>query len=159
MPAMPKGKDVREGIIKGMYRFRPTRLTRVKARAHLLGSGAILNEALKAQEILEVDYGVAADVWSVTSYKNLYYDAIDAERHNLRQRPKESRLPYLQQQLSAVEDQIQLARRYYNGTVRNYNTAIESFPGNLVAGRFDFQAAEFFEIETPADRTLPKVAF
>ncbi len=65
----------------------------------------------------------------------------------------------LQQQLSDIEDQIQLARRYYNGTVRNLNIAIESFPGNLVAGWFAFQPAEFFEIEEPRDRAVPKVGF
>jgi len=65
----------------------------------------------------------------------------------------------LQSQLSEIEDQIQLARRYYNGTVRNLNIAIESFPGNLVAGWFAFQAAEFFEIEEPEDRAVPKVGF
>ena len=65
----------------------------------------------------------------------------------------------LQKQLSDIEDQIQLARRYYNGTVRNLNIAIESFPGNLVAGWFAFQPAEFFEIEEPADRAVPKVVF
>ena len=65
----------------------------------------------------------------------------------------------LQHQLSEIEDQIQLARRYYNGTVRNLNIAIESFPGNLVAGWFAFQPAEFFEIEEPGDRAVPKVGF
>ncbi len=65
----------------------------------------------------------------------------------------------LQGQLSDIEDQIQLARRYYNGTVRNLNIAIESFPGNLVAGWFAFQPAEFFEIEEPGDRVVPKVSF
>ncbi|MBR9985245.1 MAG: LemA family protein [Desulfosarcina sp.] len=65
----------------------------------------------------------------------------------------------LQLQLSEIEDQIQLARRYYNGTVRNLNIAIESFPGNLVAGWFAFQTAEFFEIEDPGDRAVPKVGF
>ena len=65
----------------------------------------------------------------------------------------------LQPQLSEIEDQIQLARRYYNGTVRNLNIAIESFPGNLVAGWFAFQPAEFFEIEEPGDRAVPKVGF
>ena len=65
----------------------------------------------------------------------------------------------LQHQLSEIEDQIQLARRYYNGTVRNLNIAIESFPGNLVAGWFAFQTAEFFEIEEPGDRAVPKVGF
>jgi LemA protein len=65
----------------------------------------------------------------------------------------------LQQQLADIEDQIQLARRYYNGTVRNLNTAVESFPGNLVAGWFAFQTAEFFEIDQPGDRAVPKVGF
>ena len=65
----------------------------------------------------------------------------------------------LQHQLSEIEDQIQLARRYYNGTVRNLNIAIESFPGNLVAGWFAFQTAGFFEIEAPGDRAVPKVGF
>ncbi|MFO7715494.1 LemA family protein, partial [Desulfosarcina sp.] len=65
----------------------------------------------------------------------------------------------LQGQLADIEDQIQLARRYYNGTVRNLNTAIESFPGNLVAGWFAFQPADFFEIEEPADRAVPTVSF
>ena len=65
----------------------------------------------------------------------------------------------LQKQLADIEDQIQLARRYYNGTVRNLNTAIESFPGNLVAGWFAFQTAEFFEIDQPGDRAVPEVGF
>lgn len=65
----------------------------------------------------------------------------------------------LQHQISEIEDQIQLARRYYNGTVRNLNIAIESFPGNLVAGWFAFQTAEYFEIEEPGDRAVPKVGF
>ena len=65
----------------------------------------------------------------------------------------------LQTRLAEIEDQIQLARRYYNGTVRNLNIAIESFPGNLVAGWFAFQPAEFFEIEETADRVVPKVGF
>ncbi len=68
MPAMPEG--VEEGILKGMYRFRPAENQRAKIKAHLLGSGTILNEAIKAQQMLEEEYGVAADVWSVTSYKN-----------------------------------------------------------------------------------------
>ncbi len=65
----------------------------------------------------------------------------------------------LQHQLSEIEDQIQLARRYYNGTVRNLNIAIESFPGNLVAEWLAFRTAEFFEIEDPGDRAVPKVGF
>ena len=72
MPPMPG--DVRAGILKGMYKFRAASNQESKLRAQLFGSGAILNEALKAQEILEQKYGVAADVWSVTSYKGLYSD-------------------------------------------------------------------------------------
>jgi LemA protein len=65
----------------------------------------------------------------------------------------------LQNQLSEVEEEIQLARRYYNGTVRNLNIKIESFPSNIVAGIFKFTQAEFFEIEDDADRAVPKVEF
>ena len=63
----------------------------------------------------------------------------------------------LQKQLVEVEDQLQYARRYYNGTVRNYNIRAESFPGNLVAGAFGFRRAEFFEIQTAAERATPEV--
>ena len=65
----------------------------------------------------------------------------------------------LQNQLSDIEDQIQLARRYYNGTVRNLNIKVESFPSNIVAGMFNFIKAEFFEIEDEADRAVPSVQF
>jgi LemA protein len=65
----------------------------------------------------------------------------------------------LQNQLSDIEDQIQLARRYYNGTVRNLNIKVESFPSNIVAGMFNFVKAEFFEIEDQADRAVPSVQF
>jgi LemA protein len=63
----------------------------------------------------------------------------------------------LQQQLATIEDELQKARRYYNGTVRDFNTRVESFPSNLVAGMFGFQVFEFFELESLADRELPKV--
>src|SRR5690606_15275113 len=73
MPAMPEGS--REGIIRGLYRFRDgAAVPKPKAKAQLLGSGTILNEAVKAQELL-ARYGVAADVWSATSYNELYREA------------------------------------------------------------------------------------
>ncbi len=65
----------------------------------------------------------------------------------------------LQGSLEEVEEQIQMARRYYNGAVRNLNIMVESFPSNLVAGRFGFQQAEFFELEDPGDRAVPEVKF
>ena len=65
----------------------------------------------------------------------------------------------LQAELAEIEDQIQMARRYYNGTVRNLNIQVESFPGNVIAGMFKFARAEFFEIEDPSHRAVPKVSF
>jgi len=64
----------------------------------------------------------------------------------------------LQKDLADTEDQIQLARRYYNGTVRDFNVKIEQFPSNLVAGFGGFKPAQFFQIENDADRAVPKVA-
>ena len=65
----------------------------------------------------------------------------------------------LQATLGEIEDEIQLARRYYNGSVRNLNVAVESFPSNLVARRFGFSKAEFFELESAAERAVPTVSF
>jgi len=65
----------------------------------------------------------------------------------------------LQQDLAETEDQIQLARRYYNGTVRDFNVMIEQVPSNIIAAWFAFKQAAFFEIENAADRTVPKVSF
>ncbi len=90
-PPMPEG--AREGILKGMYRFRPAEDG--PARVHLLGSGAILNEAVKAQAILANRFDLSADVWSVTSYKQLYRDAHEAERWNMRHPGEDPRTPYL----------------------------------------------------------------
>ena len=80
-PPMPEG--VRDGILKGMYRYKSSEKKDAKLRAQLMGSGAILLEVLKAQEILESRFGVAADVWSVTSYKQLYMDGNACERWNM----------------------------------------------------------------------------
>lgn len=65
----------------------------------------------------------------------------------------------LQGDLSEIEDEIQLSRRYYNGTVRNLNIKVESFPSNLIANMFNFIKAEFFEIENEEDRAVPEVDF
>lgn len=63
----------------------------------------------------------------------------------------------LQRELSGIEDQIQMARRYYNGTVRNFNIAVESFPSNLIAKLFSFVQAEFFVIDDNNDRQAPQI--
>ena len=61
--------------------------------------------------------------------------------------------------LQTVEDEIQMARRYYNGATRDLNTAVESFPSNVVANTFKFEKAEYFELESEADRAVPSVKF
>jgi pyruvate dehydrogenase E1 component len=79
MPAMPEG--VEEGVLKGLYRFRSSALENPRARVQLLGSGSLMGEVLKAQERL-ADAGIAADVWSVTSYVELYREAREADRQS-----------------------------------------------------------------------------
>src|SRR5882757_7485116 len=65
----------------------------------------------------------------------------------------------LQQQLAAIEDQLQMARRYYNGTVRNLNISIQSFPNNVMAGALGFRLEPFFELEERSAAAAPTVAF
>ena len=65
----------------------------------------------------------------------------------------------LQTELSDLEEQIQMARRYYNGTVRNLNIQVESFPSSIIAGIFNFTKGAFFEIEDSAERAVPEVKF
>jgi pyruvate dehydrogenase E1 component len=100
MPAMPEG--VKEGIVKGMYKLKSSELKNPKCRAQLFGSGTILNEVVKAQQILE-DYKVSADVWSVTSYKELRRDALDIERWNLLHPSEEPKVPYITKMLRDEE--------------------------------------------------------
>src|SRR5262245_56496201 len=110
MLAMPTG--AREGILKGMYRVRASEPAKGQPRAHLLGSGAILNEALKAQQILADQFKVAADVWSVTSYQELYRDGHAVERWNRLHPDEKPRVPYVAQCLGDVEGSIVAASDY-----------------------------------------------
>jgi pyruvate dehydrogenase E1 component len=93
MPAMPEGHV--EGILKGAYKIRASSVKKSALKAQLLGSGAILNEVLKAQEILAEKYRVQADVWSVTSYKELRRDAKNVERHNMLHPTAKPQIPYV----------------------------------------------------------------
>jgi pyruvate dehydrogenase E1 component len=111
MPAMPVRAE--EGIREGLYRFRPAS-EHATHRAHLLASGPLVNEALRAQELL-LRYGVAADVWSVTSYKTLRMRTLEAERWNMLHPEDPPRLSYLQQTVQefdgpcvAVSDYVRL---------------------------------------------------
>jgi pyruvate dehydrogenase E1 component len=110
MPAMPG--DVKDGILKGMYRFRASENKKSKLRAQLFGSGAILNEVLRAQEILETKYNVAADVWSITSYKELYVDGNECERWNRLHPSEKPRVPYVSQLLENAPGVLVAASDY-----------------------------------------------
>ncbi|MGH9384294.1 MAG: pyruvate dehydrogenase (acetyl-transferring), homodimeric type [Vicinamibacterales bacterium] len=94
-PPMPDG--ARDGILKGMYICKPTSQPNAARRAQIFGSGTILTEALKAQQILEEKYAVGADVWSVTSYVNLHRDGHACERWNRLHPGQPTRVPYVTQ--------------------------------------------------------------
>jgi pyruvate dehydrogenase E1 component len=108
MPPMPKG--VEDGIIKGLYKFREA-ASKGKIPAQLIGSGAILNEVVKAQALLE-NYGVAADVWSATSYNELYRDAHRADRWNLLHPTEKPRVPHVSTCLSNTAGPVIAASDY-----------------------------------------------
>src|SRR5580765_5143468 len=110
MPAMLG--DVKEGILKGMYRYRASENKKSKLRAQLFGSGAILREALQAQEILDTKFGVAADVWSVTSYKALYTDGNEVERLNRLHPGEKPRVPYVTECLADAPGVLVAASDY-----------------------------------------------
>ncbi|HKT79560.1 MAG TPA: pyruvate dehydrogenase (acetyl-transferring), homodimeric type [Vicinamibacterales bacterium] len=95
MPVMPEG--AKEGILKGLYRFSATAQPKAQLRAQLFGSGAILPEVIKAAEVLETKYNVGADVWSVTSYNELYRDGHACERWNMLHPGEKPRVPYVTQ--------------------------------------------------------------
>lgn len=108
MPEMPK--DVEDGILRGLYRLRPA--AKGKAVAQIFGSGSILREALRAQEILSEKYGVATDVWSVTSYNELRREALGVERWNRLHPGKPEKTPYLLDALKNAKGPIIAACDY-----------------------------------------------
>jgi pyruvate dehydrogenase E1 component len=112
MPAMPEGAGVRDGILKGMYRVRSAEKKQKQPRAQLLGSGAILLETMKAQEILAAKYNVAADVWSVTSYQELYRDGNAVERWNRLHPGEKPRVPFVTQMLGDTDGVLVAASDY-----------------------------------------------
>src|SRR5437660_5358150 len=149
---LPMTSGVRESILKGMYKYRASANKKAKLKAQLFGSGAILNEALRAQEILEQKYSVAADVWSVTSYKELYVDAIEVERWN-RLNPSEApRVPYVSQCLADSQGVLVAASDYLKTLP---NMIAKWMPRRLAAlgtdgfGRSEGRTAlrDFFEVD------------
>ncbi len=112
MAAMPDGPGVREGIVKGLYRMRPAAKPKGKLRAQLLGSGAILPEVVKAQAILAEQFNVHADVWSATSYGELYREGHACERWNMLHPGETPRVPYVAQAFNDTQGPIVAASDY-----------------------------------------------
>ncbi len=112
MPAMPKG--VAEGILRGIYKYRAASAVGAKGAAtvQLFGSGPILNEVLRAQEILAEKYKIAADVWSVTSYTELRREAIATERWNRLHPAEAERKTYIETALVGAKGPIVAASDY-----------------------------------------------
>ncbi|HEY2441286.1 MAG TPA: pyruvate dehydrogenase (acetyl-transferring), homodimeric type [Solirubrobacteraceae bacterium] len=149
-PAMPEGAV--DGILRGMYPLREASRRSRKPVVQLLGSGTILREAMAAADLLEQDFGVLADVWSVTSFSELRRDGIEAERWNMLHPADKPRVPYIASALSgrrgpviastdylrAVPDQI---RQWVPGRYRTLGT--DGY------GRSDSRRAlrRFFEVD------------
>lgn len=149
-PPMPKG--VEEGIIKGLYLYKASEHKDAKLRAQLFGSGAILNEVLKAQETLWNQFNVAADVWSVTSYKALRHDALSVERWNMLHPTKKPRMTYIGQCLAQAPGVCVAASDYLkalpDSVARWFPKAFYSL-GTDGFGRSDTRVAlrDFFEVD------------
>lgn len=152
MPPMPKGAHIKEGILKGLYKFRPTEKPNAKLRAQLFGSGTILNEVLTAQQILAEKFNVHADVWSATSYKSMYMDGQDCERWNILHPGQEERVPYVTECLKDAPGPVIAASDYVKALPETISRWI---PGEFVClgtdgfGRSDNRAAlrNFFEVD------------
>ena len=147
-PRLPDGAE--EGVIRGIYRLRAAEGG--GPRVQLLGSGAILNEAVAAQELLAARFGVAADVWSVTSYSELRRDALDADRWNMLHPGEPPRRSYLAEAVAGAEGPFVAATDY----LKSLPDAIARWlPGRLVPlgtdgfGRSETRAAlrDFFEVD------------
>ncbi|HVJ27727.1 MAG TPA: pyruvate dehydrogenase (acetyl-transferring), homodimeric type [Vicinamibacterales bacterium] len=150
MPAMPEGS--REGILKGMYRFSKASNGKAKIKAQLLGSGTILNEVRAAAGLLE-KYGVAADVWSVTSYNELYREAHACDRWNMLNPGETPKVPYVTQALKDTQGVIVAASDYLKVLPASIDRWMPRRVRSLGTDGFGRSEArkelrEFFEVES-----------
>ena len=152
-PGLTAGDE--EGIIRGMYKLKTAGTDKDKLRVQLMGSGTILREVLAGQELLLNDWGVASDVWSVTSFTELRRDGLDCERQRLL-RPEEKNLPvpYVTQQLAKTTGPVIVSTDYvklFGDQIRPYIPAGRTFTvlGTDGFGRSDFRSKlrEHFEVD------------
>ena len=148
MPPMPAG--VKEGIIKGLYRFSQSTKTS-DLKAHLIGSGAIMNQVLEAQKILEEKYHVSTDVWSAPSYNELRREALHVERENLLN-GKKSKVPYVTELLRNEKGVFVSASDYMKvlgDSIRQWVPGPYTVLGTDGFGRSESREAlrDFFEVD------------
>ncbi|MBK8636955.1 MAG: pyruvate dehydrogenase (acetyl-transferring), homodimeric type [Chromatiaceae bacterium] len=147
-PPMPAGAEA--GILRGLYRVRSA-ADEGDLRVQLLGSGAILREVLAAADLLEADFGVLADVWSVTSFNELKRDGVDVERWNMLHPTASPRQCYVSEQLAGAPGPVIAATDYvraYAEQIRPYLAQPYQVLGTDGFGRSDMrsQLRRFFEV-------------
>lgn len=147
-PAMPKGAE--EGIIKGMYKFSASK-AKAKNKVQLLGSGTILREVIATAELLEKDFGIASDIFSVTSFNELRRDGVDCERWNTLHPEAKPRISYTEQCLDANIPVIAATDyiRSYSEQIRPFVKAQYKTLGTDGFGRSDSRKKlrSFFEVD------------
>ncbi|MDB3888459.1 pyruvate dehydrogenase (acetyl-transferring), homodimeric type [Candidatus Pelagibacter sp.] len=150
-PEMPKDKNCEEGILRGMYKIKEFNKNK-KTKIQLLGSGTILREMIKGAEILQNEYQIDSEIWSVTSFNELRKDGMEVERYNLLNPDKEPKKPYVEECLGKTEGPIMAASDYMrinSDQIRPYiNKAFYSL-GTDGFGRSDTRKnlRNFFEVD------------
>ncbi|WP_373817083.1 transketolase C-terminal domain-containing protein, partial [Neisseria dentiae] len=150
-PAMPQRKGIEEEIIKGMYLLREG--GKGDKKVQLMGSGVILNEVIKAADMLKADFGVEADIWSCPSFNLLHRDAIEVERYNRLHPLEENKLPFVTSQLQGREGPVIASTDYirsFADRIRAYIPNDYHVLGTDGFGRSDSRAnlRDFFEVDS-----------
>ena len=150
-PEMPNDKDCEEGILKGMYKIKEHSKYK-KTKIQLLGSGAILREMISAAEVLQNEYQIDSEIWSVTSFNELRRDGLEIERYNLLNPTENKKTSYIEQCLGKTEGPILAASDYMrmnSDQIRPYTSKSFYSLGTDGYGRSDTRKnlRRFFEVD------------
>jgi len=150
-PDIPKDKDCEDGILKGMYKIKDYSNYK-KNKIQLLGSGAILREMISAAEILQKDYHIDSEVWSVTSFNELRRDGLETERYNLLNPGEHKKISYVEKCLGKKDGPILAASDYMrmnSDQIRPYTSKSFYSLGTDGYGRSDTRKSlrKFFEVD------------
>ncbi len=149
-PQMPKG--VEEGIRKGAYLFKKAKKNKNPV-VQLMGSGTILREVMAAAELLEKDFGVESDIWSILGVNELHRDGVEAERYNLTHPEGKRRVPYLTKTMEGHEGPVVISTDYIRAYPEQIRRLIPNQSVTILGtdgfGRSDFRDAlrKFFEVD------------